>query len=87
MPRITLIDDEKDARTGLRLLLTQHCSQVEIVGEGDGVHTGVQLIRRTQPDAILLDIAMQDGSGFDLLDYFPRPNFHNGLRPICYQSF
>lgn len=71
MKRIVLIDDEAPARQAVRTLLSSLCPDVEIVGEADGVATGVKLIRQMNPHAVLLDISMEDGSGFDLLDHFP----------------
>jgi two-component system LytT family response regulator len=71
MIRIGLIDDEPAARQALRTLLSKLCPDVEVVGEADGVASGVKLIRQTNPHAVLLDISMEDGSGFDLLDLFP----------------
>jgi DNA-binding LytR/AlgR family response regulator len=75
MKRIAIIDDETHARLFLRTLLGQLCPEVEVVGEADGVGAGLQLIRQTRPDAVLLDISMEDGSGFDLLEFFPQLDF------------
>ena len=75
MLSIAIIDDEKNARDTLRILLTELCPDVRILGEADGVAKGVELIKEMKPDAIFLDIKMNDGTGFDLLDHFPEPNF------------
>ncbi|TAK43353.1 MAG: response regulator transcription factor [Saprospiraceae bacterium] len=75
MKRIAIIDDEPDARQALRTLLTTLCPDVEICGEADSVQSAYVLLRQTQPHGVLLDIAMEDGTGFDLLDKFPRPSF------------
>ena len=75
MKRIAIVDDEGHARQFLRTLLAMLCPEVEIVGEADGVGTALQLIRQARPDAVLLDISMEDGSGFDLLDFFPHLDF------------
>ena len=75
MTRIAIIDDEADARHALRSLLSTHCPEVEIIGEATGVADATQLIRQQHPSVLLLDIAMQDGTGFDLLDQFPQPPF------------
>ncbi len=76
MFRVLLIDDETEARRNLRQLLKQSCPSVEIVGEADGVQTGIELIREFNPQGVFLDIQMQDGTGFDLLGEFPEPSFH-----------
>ena len=75
MLSIAIIDDEKNARDTLRLLLTELCPDVRILGEADGVTSGARLIREMRPDAIFLDIKMNDGTGFDLLKHFPEPAF------------
>lgn len=75
MKRIAIIDDESDARISLRIMLNSLCPDVEICGEADSVASAFLLIRQTQPHGILLDISMEDGTGFDLLDKFPRPDF------------
>lgn len=73
--RVIIIDDEFHSRENLKALLREHCPQLELIGEADGVESGFQLIRQLKPQAIFLDIAMQDGSGFDLLDRFDHFSF------------
>jgi two-component system LytT family response regulator len=75
MKRIAIIDDEQDARQMLRTIVTSMCPDVEICGEADSVESAYVLIRQTNPHGILLDIAMGDGTGFDLLAKFPNPEF------------
>lgn len=38
-----------------------------MVGFGQGVKSGVEIIERYNPDVIFLDVKMGDGTGFDLL--------------------
>ncbi|MCB9293180.1 MAG: response regulator transcription factor [Lewinellaceae bacterium] len=76
MKRIIIIDDEAPAREHLRNLLTEYCPEVEIIGEANGVTESFKLIRQLQPDAILLDVQMDDGTGFDLMDKFRTPAFN-----------
>ena len=75
MLRTVIIDDEKKAREAIRLALEIYCENVEIIGEAAGVQSGFDLINITSPDLVLLDVKMQDGSGFDLLKKFPEPEF------------
>ncbi len=69
-----IIDDELDAREILRFQLKSF-PNLNIIQEAHGVTSGVQAIRDTQPDLVFLDIDMQDGTGFDLLNQFEKPNF------------
>lgn len=75
MKRIAIIDDEQDARQSLRTMIDTLCPNVEVCGDADSVESAYILIRQTQPDGILLDIELEDGTGFDLLDKFPNPSF------------
>ncbi|MCB0568574.1 MAG: response regulator transcription factor [Phaeodactylibacter sp.] len=75
MYSVAIIDDQASSRKVLKNLLAQLCPDVEVVGEADGVATGVSLIRSKRPDAIFLDIQMEDGMGFDLIKFFPVPEF------------
>jgi len=75
MKRIAIIDDEADARQALRTMLASLCPEVEVCGEADSVESAYILIRNSQPHALLLDISLDDGTGFDLLDKFPNPSF------------
>ncbi len=58
----------QNAREVISSIIKNHCKQVQIVGEADGVKSGIDVIKEYKPDVILLDIQMHDGSGFDLLN-------------------
>ncbi|MFK7952692.1 MAG: LytR/AlgR family response regulator transcription factor [Ekhidna sp.] len=73
--RAILVDDESKSRTALRSFLTKYCPRVEIVGEADGVKKGLEKIAELNPDVVFLDIEMNDGTGFDLIEQLPKMNF------------
>lgn len=75
MIKAVIIDDVAKAIKTLRQDLEAYCPEVEIVGEADGVVSGAKLIKSLQPELVFLDIQMQDGSGFDLLEIVPAVNF------------
>ena len=70
-----LIDDEPEARRSLGFLISKHCPELRILGQASGVEEGKSLISQLEPDIVFLDIEMQDGTGFDLLQSFLRPSF------------
>lgn len=70
LSRTLIIDDEAHVRETLSHLLQEYCPQVKIVGEADGVASGIKAIREKSPELVLLDIKMGDGTGFDLLEHF-----------------
>ncbi len=67
MLRTIIIDDEQSVRKTLEKLLARNCPNVKLVAEADGVDSGIESIKKYHPDLILLDIKMNDGTGFDLL--------------------
>lgn len=70
-----LIDDESNSRDTLKEMLRRYCD-IEILGEADGVKTGLEMIQILKPNLVFLDIKMNDGSGFDLLKKVKEQNFH-----------
>jgi two-component system LytT family response regulator len=76
MIRTILVDDETDSIRVLERLLETFCPNVYIAGTANGVDTGIEMIRETKPDLVLLDIEMSQGNAFDLL---------NQLMPLTFQ--
>jgi two-component system LytT family response regulator len=71
MKSAVIIDDIESARKSLKDDLKHYCNQIEIIGEAEGVVSGAKVIKEKKPDIIFLDIQMNDGSGFDLLEILP----------------
>ncbi len=67
---VVVIDDEKQARLSLVLLLKEFCPHVTVLSECENLSQGVKAIRKLQPDIVLLDIEMPGHSGLELLDFF-----------------
>jgi len=67
MIRTIIIDDESRSRETLREMLRLYCKGIEIVAEAESIKSGAEAIARHNPDLLLLDIKMPDGTGFDLL--------------------
>jgi two-component system LytT family response regulator len=72
MLRVVIIDDEDHIRDSLVKILARHCPQVMVAGAAFSVESGAKAIREFHPDLVLLDIQMNDGTGFDLLQSFSR---------------
>jgi two-component system LytT family response regulator len=68
MIKAIIIDDIEQARITLKKDLQAYAPDVEVIGEAGGVVEGAKLLKSVKPDVLFLDIQMQDGSGFDLLD-------------------
>ena len=63
-----LIDDDDNLRAGMKSLLSRYAPEIAILGEADSVKTGTELLLKTEPQVVFLDIHLGDGSGFDLLE-------------------
>jgi two-component system LytT family response regulator len=73
--KILLIDNEKQIRDVLKSMVLDWSNGIHQVAEADGVATGVSMIREFCPDVVLLDVEMNDGTGFDLLRQTEQPGF------------
>jgi len=56
-------------------MIGNHFPNITIVGEAEGVESGIANIEKLKPELILLDIQMADGDGFDLLKRIAIINF------------
>ncbi len=84
-----VVEDTRVAREGLVRMLGAF-PELEVVGQADHPDTAIELIARTQPDVIFLDINMPGASGFDLLeklDYSPRIVFTTAYSEYAIKSF
>ncbi|GAA4112215.1 LytTR family DNA-binding domain-containing protein [Aquimarina addita] len=62
-----IVEDSRLARNELKELLKAHPT-IEMIGEAENVDKGVELIKKTRPDILFLDINMPEKNGFDLLE-------------------
>lgn len=75
MLSVAIIDDEPAARQLIRTILEEKMPDVHIAGEVSGVEEATILLQKLKPDLVLLDIALKDGTGFDLLNRWTGPPF------------
>ena len=67
MYQIVLIDDEQVVLEGLNKLIDWKGMGCRVVGQAEDGETGLDLIRRFQPDIILTDIRMPKLDGLDMI--------------------
>jgi two-component system LytT family response regulator len=75
MIRAVLIDDLQPALKMLESDLQSHCPEILIVGRAGSVVRGAKLVRQLNPEVVFLDIELEDGTGFDLLEILPEIDF------------
>lgn len=74
--KAVIIDDMKDAREALKSELEMHCPEIELIGEAESVISGSKLLKKVNPDILFLDIELEDGTGFDILEIIDEYSFH-----------
>jgi two-component system LytT family response regulator len=56
-------------------ILNSECPDVSVLEQSGSVESAYNAIKRHNPDLVLLDIKLSDGTGFDLLERFHTINF------------
>ena len=65
--KIFLVDDSVVIRERLKRLLTE-LPEIEVIGEAGDAPGAIAAILKTEPDVVLLDIHILNGSGIDVLE-------------------
>jgi len=68
MQRVLIVEDEVRSREFLADILAEHCPALQLVGTASNVAEAVAAIRDYRPDLVFLDIELQTGTGFDVLE-------------------
>lgn len=75
MIKAIIIDDIPQAIELLRSDLKNYCPEIEVIGDAPSVVAGTKLLKQLNPDVVFLDIELQDGTGFDILEILGDINF------------
>lgn len=73
--KTVIIEDETNARKALENMLAFYCPYIEVAGYAVSVKEGVSLIDKAKPDLVLLDVHLEDGTGFDVLQKLKKTHF------------
>ena len=73
--KVLIIDDENRTRDFVKKMIDSFNLDLDVYTDGENVETGIEAINRIQPDILLLDIQMPDGTGFDVLNSIETKNF------------
>ena len=83
---VFIVDDETSARQNLAHLIKNNCKNALISGSAESLQEARILIGRVKPDILFLDVQLQDGTGFDLLDHLKEVHF-NVVFTTAYDEF
>ena len=67
MPKVLLIEDDNTMLTLLRTLLRFEGFEISQLGDEETINEIMDLVRKENPDLILLDVHLHQIDGFDLL--------------------
>jgi len=70
-----IIDDEKNIREALSILLGQYCPEITLCGLAGSASEGRELLENNKVDLIFLDISMPREDGFAFLRSIPSNNY------------
>jgi two-component system LytT family response regulator len=75
MLKLFIVEDEKNVREALTNMVGLYSPHVDVVGWADSVSSAIKKIEELQPDIVLFDIQIKEGTSFDVLNKFPSPAF------------
>ncbi|HLP11747.1 MAG TPA: LytTR family DNA-binding domain-containing protein [Flavobacteriales bacterium] len=75
MIKILAVDDEPNNLELIGNLISGYCPAATLVATAHSVNTAFEAIQQHHPDLVLLDIQLQDGTGFDLLERIGKIDF------------
>lgn len=75
MKKALIIDDENRTRDLIAKMINSFGLDVEAIPAAGNVEEGIEAIEQHQPELVILDIQMPDGTGFDVLKAVPKKNF------------
>ena len=71
-----IIDDEQNNIDFLELMIQKYCSSfINIIGKSKTIIKGVDLINSLKPKLLFLDIKLNNGTSFDILDKIDNYNY------------
>lgn len=74
--KAVIVEDEVRSRVFLKNLVEEYCTDLTVEGMAGNVEEAVDLINSSSPDIVFMDIEMQTGTGFDVLERVKQRNFH-----------
>ncbi|TCI85069.1 LytR/AlgR family response regulator transcription factor [Tenacibaculum sp. M341] len=70
-----IIEDDYNTVIVLKTIVNDHFKNIRVTGHASSVKKGIELIQNENPDFIFLDVNLDDGEGFEVLNSFPNPTF------------
>lgn len=66
-----VIDDDPRYREGLCRILTEEHPEVSVVAEASSAQEAYNVLRKSTPDLLFMDVILENESGFEIIDRLP----------------
>ncbi|MCB2218746.1 MAG: LytTR family DNA-binding domain-containing protein [Bacteroidetes bacterium] len=67
-------DNDTSLQTAINTI-DNYVPNVSFAGSAKDIKSGIGIVNELEPDLVILDIKLKDGSGFELIDHFEKPDF------------
>ena len=74
--QVIIVEDEFHSRETLKAFLTEYCPEVEILETASNVEEAIEKISALRPNLVFMDIELQTGTGFDVIQKVKHLDFH-----------
>lgn len=74
--QVIIVEDEFHSRETLKTFLEEYCPEVEVLDTASNVEEAITKISNYQPNLVFMDIELQTGTGFDVIQKIKHLNFH-----------
>lgn len=86
MRRAIIVDDEKSSGDIIKFLIKSSNLPIEIVGEARDGNEAIELIKKTHPDIVYLDIKMPGYNGIEVMEFINK-NHVGGINFIVVTAY
>lgn len=73
--KVVIIEDNANSLQKLSSMILQYFPEIEIVSTAKSIIEGIQIIQLSNPEIVFLDIELEDGLGFEILDALTERDF------------
>lgn len=73
--KVLIVDDEENGAALIKSYISAYDNRTELVGVASNADEAHQMILKSEPDLVFLDVNMPGDSGVDLLNRFSKKNF------------
>lgn len=75
MLKIVIIEDEERTLSAIKSIIDDYCDDTDIIGTARSINEALEVFNSCQPDVVLSDINLPDGTSFDLFNQLDETDF------------